>query len=98
MSDAVVANKACELSAKVDVRSRFDELQKASQKRNNTTVDLLDAMLKEAFRVAKETSTASGMVSSVSALAKLHGLNAPDKQQVDHSGEITTITRRIVNG
>ena len=96
MSAEVINVKAVEVAANGNVAVRFAELQKAAKKRNDTTVDTLDAMFKEAWRIGKQNSNPSAMVSATSGLAKLHGLNAPDKQDVNHSGEITSITRRIV--
>jgi len=96
MSDKQINEEASKLSTNPKVSQRFNDLQKAAQKRNNTTVDTLDAMFKEAWRIGKQNGNPSAMVSATSGLAKLHGLNAPDKQDVNHSGEITSITRRIV--
>lgn len=96
MSAKVINVKAVEVAANGNVAVRFAELQKAAKKRNDTTVDTLDAMFKEAWKIGREIKNPSAMVSAASGLAKLHGLNAPDKQDVNHSGEITSITRRIV--
>lgn len=85
MSADVINVKAVEVATNGNVAVRFSELQKAARKRNETTVDTIDAMFKEAWRVGKETGNSSGMVAATSGLAKLHGLNAPDKQRVDHS-------------
>lgn len=85
MTDAAIASKAYEVSVNGEVTVRFAELQKAAQDRNDTTVDTLDAMFKEAFEVGRGIKNPSAMVAAASGLAKLHGLNAPDKQQVDHS-------------
>lgn len=96
MSDENINKRASELSLKKEIAGRFEALQKAAQRRNNTTVDTLDAMFKEAWRIGKQNGNPSAMVSAASGLAKLHGLNAPDKQDINHRGEITSITRRIV--
>ena len=85
MSEATINNKAYALSLEGKITARFAEHQKAAQKRNDTTVDTLDAMYKEAWKIGREIKNPSAMVSAVSGLAKLHGLNAPDKQHVDHS-------------
>lgn len=85
MTDAAIASKAYEVSVNGEVTVRFAELQKAAQDRNDTTVDTLDAMFKEAFEVGRTIKNPSAMVAAASGLAKLHGLNAPEKQQVDHS-------------
>lgn len=84
MSDSTIARKAVEVAENGNVTAMFERLQKAAQKRNNTTVDTLDAMFKEAWRIGKQNGNPSAMVSATSGLAKLHGLNAPDKIQTEH--------------
>ena len=85
MSDEAIRVEANKVSSNPKVYLRFAELQKAGQERTKTTVDDLDSMLKDAVVLAKSISNPSAIVSAVTALAKLHGLNAPDKQHVDHS-------------
>ena len=85
MSDAAIVSKAYEVSVNGEVAVRFAELQKAAQKRNNVTVDTVSQMYLEAWHLAKKISNPSAMVSAAGGMAKLHGLNAPDKQRVDHS-------------
>ena len=96
MSDETINARASKLSKEYKISIRFSELQKAAQNRSNTTVDTLDTMFKDAWLIGRQAGNASAMVSATSGLAKLHGLNAPDKQDVNHRGEITSITRRIV--
>lgn len=86
MSESVVNVKASELSKNGKVAVRYKELSGEGQKRLETTVDIVDSMYKSAWKVAKEKDMPSAMVSAAGGLAKLHGLNAPDKQQVEHSG------------
>ena len=85
MSEATINNKAYALSLEGEITARFAELQKAAQKRNNVTVDTVSQMYLEAWHLAKKISNPSAMVSAAGGMAKLHGLNAPDKQHVDHS-------------
>ena len=85
MANEVISIEASKVSSNPKVSIRFAELQKAGQERTKTTVDDLDAMLKDAVELAKSISNPSAIVSAVTALAKLHGLNAPDKQHVDHA-------------
>ena len=85
MSEATINNKAYALSLEGEITARFAELQKAAQKRNNVTVDTVSQMYLEAWKMAKSIENPSAMVSAASGMAKLHGLNAPDKQHVDHS-------------
>lgn len=85
MSETTINNKAYALSIEGEVAARFAEHQKAAQKRNNVTVDMVSQMYLEAWKMAKNIENPSAMVSAASGMAKLHGLNAPDKQHVDHS-------------
>ena len=85
MSESTINKRASELSLNRDITGRFAELQKAAQKRNNVTVDTVSQMYLEAWHLAKKISNPSAMVSAAGGMAKLHGLNAPDKQHVDHS-------------
>lgn len=85
MSADVINVKAVEVAANGNVAVRFAELQKAAQKRNNVTVDTVSQMYLEAWKMAKSIENPSAMVSAASGMAKLHGLNAPDKQHIDHA-------------
>ena len=91
MSAEVINVKAVEVAANGNVSVRFAELQKAAQKRNNVTVDTVSQMYLEAWKMAKSIENPSAMVSAASGMAKLHGLNAPDKQHVDHSSSDGTM-------
>ena len=97
MTDAAIVSKAYEVSVNGEVAVRFSELQKAAQKRNDTTVDTLDAMYKEAWKIGREIKNPSAMVSAVSGLAKLHGLNAPDKVERVDDTRTQDVTIRIVD-
>lgn len=85
MSAEVIKVKAAEVAVNGNVAVTFAELQKAAQRRNNVTVDTVSQMYLKAWKMAEEIKNPSAMVSAASGMAKLHGLNAPDKQQVDHS-------------
>jgi hypothetical protein len=58
----------------------------AAAKRNETTVDLIDKMHREAFEVAAREGQGSAMTQAAQNLAKLHGLIA-ERAQV--SSDIT---------
>jgi phage terminase small subunit len=74
--ESAVNVKASLLSRHDKVVERFGELAKASQDRNDTTVDTIDKMLKNAFVIAKKDVKPSAMVGAAMGLAKLHGLEA----------------------
>ena len=88
LTDAVINVKAVELSKNGKVSVRYQELMDAARERNETTVDSLDQMAKEAFEVAKEEGQAAAMNQSVTVLAKLHGLNQPEKISTEINGAL----------
>jgi len=85
MSDEAIRVEANKVSGNPNVSLTFAELQKSAQKRNNVTVDTVSQMYLKAWKMAEDIKNPSAMVSAASGMAKLHGLNAPDKQHVDHS-------------
>ena len=91
MSDEAIRVEANKVSGNPNVSLAFAELQKAAQKRNNVTVDTVSQMYLEAWHLAKKISNPSAMVSAAGGMAKLHGLNAPDKQHVDHASSDGTM-------
>ena len=97
MSEATINNKAYALSLEGEITARFAELQKAAQKRNNVTVDTVSQMYLEAWHLAKKISNPSAMVSAAGGMAKLHGLNAPDKVERVDDSRTTDVTIRIVD-
>lgn len=78
-----IHENASKLSKNTKVLSRFQELTNAAQNRNETTVDALDATLKDAIDLAKDTGSASGMISACMALMKLHGLDADTRYKTE---------------
>lgn len=88
MSEKTINNKAYALSKKGGIRARYEQLLKEGQNRLETNIETLDSMYKESFEVAKQSNNSSGMVSATAGLAKLHGLNQPEKKAIEHSGGI----------
>ena len=56
------------------------------------TIEQLDAMYKKSYALALAKRNPTAMVAAVIALAKLHGLNAPDRRLVTHSGNVPTLS------
>ena len=97
MTDAAINDEAYRLSVNPEITLRFAELQKAAQKRNNVTVDTVSQMYLEAWHLAKKISNPSAMVSAAGGMAKLHGLNAPDKVERVDDTRTQDVTIRIVD-
>ena len=60
--------------SKPAISTAIAEALESGAKRNETTVDLIDKMHKEAFNVAAKEGQGSAMTQSAQNLAKLHGL------------------------
>ena len=90
MQETSINRKAVEVHANVNVTARMQELQEASLNRLNITVDTIAKMYGEAFKVAKTNGQASAMASSATGMAKLYGLDAITKIQLDKINEDKT--------
>ena len=66
---------------KPQIAEAIEKAQEANRIRNETTIDLIDEMHKEAFMVAKENHQASAMTTAALNLSKLHGLIV-DKSEI----------------
>lgn len=82
-----VEKRACELLKNGKVAGRLSELQAASAKRHDITIDRLTEMTLAAFTEAQRISPASGqmqtssMIKAAEFLGKLHGL-VVDKSEI----------------
>ena len=78
MSADSVRVEANKLENHPNISLRISELQEAkkkkAEKRNETTIDLIDGMHKAAFKIAKQEGQASAMTSAAKNLSELHGL------------------------
>lgn len=88
-TDKSVTELASTLLKNVNVASRLKELQAASQKRHEMTVDDIVTELEEAREIAKTLliPNAGAMVAASLGKAKVLGLI---KEKVEHSGNMTT--------
>lgn len=89
MKPESVNRKAKELIDNVKITARLKEMQEASQKRHEMTVDDIVSELEEAREIAKTLliPNAGAMVAASLGKAKVLGLI---KEKVEHSGGITT--------
>jgi len=65
MAAKTVTEKASLLSAQDYIRARYTQLTKVGRESTDTTVDCLDAMLKEAYQVARAFARPSAVEGSV---------------------------------
>jgi len=68
------------------VAEAIAKAREKAMKRNETTVDTIDGMLKKAFVVGEDKENSAGMTAAANGLAKLHGLII-DKAKVEQSNE-----------
>lgn len=89
MKPESINRKAKELIDNGNISARLKELQKAAQKRHETTVDDIVTELEEAREIAKTLliPNAGAMVAASLGKAKVLGLI---KDKVEHSGNVTT--------
>ena len=74
MKPATINRRAFELFETDMVTARVEELQKAAQKRHETTVDNITTKLRDSYEVAKEDKNSNAMTAAAMGEAKLHGL------------------------
>jgi phage terminase small subunit len=95
MKDNVLYVKASELLAHGKITVRLQQLQQASQKRSEITVDYLTEQLKLALNKAMEEGKgASAAVSAIVALGRLHGLMV-EKKHVTSDNTHTHVTEPV---
>lgn len=68
---------------KPEIKKFIELSQSESSSRSMTTVDTIDEMHKEAYKVAKEIGQPSAMTAAAANLAKLHGLIVDKVQEVE---------------
>lgn len=61
------------------------------------TIEQLDAMYKKSYALALAKRNPTAMVAAVIALAKLHGLNAPDRRLVTRSSDTQALKPVLFN-
>lgn len=82
MAEDTINNKAYQLSTRDDIRARYEELQKAGQKRSEVTVDTLNDMFMTAFKMAQTNGNAGAVIQAANGLSKLHGLDKLSATQI----------------
>lgn len=86
-------NRIASISAKRSIRDRVAELQTAlAEKRLWTRTQSVQRLIKI---VDDEDARAADVISAIKLLNDMHGFVAPTR--VEHAGEITVITRRIID-
>ena len=85
---------AARLIANDSILQRVDELREQVEKKNELTLDWLIREGKEMFETCKQSKDNSSAASFYDKLCKIRGAYSAEK--IEHSGQITQVTRRIV--
>jgi hypothetical protein len=90
--ESAVWERASRLSAKPEVIARVAEHRADLAKRSLWS---REDSVRSLMGVIRDAERASDIVSAVKELNAMHGFNTP--QKVEHSGAVTSVTRRIID-
>ena len=82
MSDVVINNEAVIVSQNHAVAMRFEELQADLMQRTRMSVETVNDMLMEGFKIAKEDANAGAVIQAANSISKLHGLDRLSAAQI----------------
>lgn len=83
MKDASIYPKASRMMSEGKIRVRVDELKAQVADKHLWTREMSVKGLIQAYRIAQEAKTSTGMTAAVKELNVMHGFNEPTKLSVD---------------
>jgi hypothetical protein len=83
MKDSTIYSKASVLMSDGKIRARVDELKAQVADKQLWTREMSVKGLIQAYRIAQEAKTSTGMTAAVKELNVMHGFNEPTKLTVD---------------
>ena len=83
MKDGTVYSKASIMMSEGKIRARVDELKAQVADKQLWTREMSVKGLIQAYRIAQEAKTSTGMTAAVKELNVMHGFNEPTKLTVD---------------
>jgi len=83
MKDSTVYPKASRMINEGKIRTRVDELKAQVQEKQLWTREMSVKGLIQAYRIAQEAKTSTGMTGAVKELNVMHGFNEPTKLSVN---------------
>jgi len=83
MKDSTVYPKASRMMNEGKIRTRVDELKAQVQEKQLWTREMSVKGLIQAYRIAQEAKTSTGMTGAVKELNVMHGFNEPTKLSVN---------------
>ncbi len=77
--------------SKPTIQAAIEEKKAEAAKRNETTVDMIDAMHKTAYKMAVDTKQVGAMTQAAKNLAELHGLVVKKREDVSRQPVAITV-------
>ena len=96
MKDSTVYPKASRMMNEGKIRARIDELKAQVVKKQLWTREMSVKGLIQAYRIAQDAKTSTGMTAAVKELNVMHGFNEPTKLSITGS-MIQRIQREVID-
>lgn len=96
MKDSTVHPKASRMLSQGKIRARVDELKAQVVQKQLWTREMSVKGLIQAYRIAQEAKTSTGMTAAVKELNNMHGFNEPTKLSVT-GNMVTRIIREVAD-
>ena len=94
MKDSTVHPKASRMLSEGKIRARVDELKAMVVEKQLWTREMSVKGLIQAYRIAQDAKTSTGMTAAVKELNNMHGFNEPTKLSI--TGNLVTRIERVV--
>ena len=96
MKDSTVYPKASRMMNEGKIRARIDELKSQVVEKQLWTREMSVKGLIQAYRIAQDAKTSTGMTAAVKELNVMHGFNEPTKLSITGS-MVTRIVREVTD-
>jgi hypothetical protein len=96
MKDSTVYSKASILMSDGKIRARVDELKSMVVEKQLWTREMSVKGLIQAYRIAQDAKTSTGMTAAVKELNVMHGFNEPTKLSIT-GNMVTRIVREVTD-
>ena len=94
MADSTIYPKASRMMNEGKIRTRVDELKSMVVEKQLWSREMSVKGLIQAYRVAQDAKTSTGMTAAVKELNNMHGFNEPTKLSI--TGNLVTRIERVV--
>jgi hypothetical protein len=94
MKDSTIHPKASRMLSEGKIRARVDELKAMVVEKQLWTREMSVKGLIQAYRIAQDAKTSTGMTAAVKELNVMHGFNEPTKLSI--TGNLVTRIERVV--